>query len=170
MKAKNFLDRFHDLVSKGHTTDYAIDRAYHNSEHSRRKQKMRVKKRVNVILDCEFSYFMTFTISPENEDQKKEIIIRKIRKTLSTACLWIANVDYGDQNGRLHFHALVGYDSKIDYGLIYKKYGFGAVNVEPIFHINPEAITKYLQKLTLHALKGSTGGLMYSRIKKRLTA
>lgn len=74
----------------------------------------------------------------------------------SVSALYVANVDYGDSNGREHYHAIVC-------NIVTKeakkawKYGFSWFERVRVNKCNSEArVSRYITKLTSHALKEST--------------
>jgi len=160
MKRKGLKDR---IIEGQH-----IEKAGNNTRYSNYCIYRNMRKRVSNILSHKHSYFITFTIKDDSLGLQRDTYRRKIKEALGTASEWVANEDYGKINGRLHFHAFVGYDYDLDYTTITDIYKFGAVNFRKTYDINDEAISKYLLKLTLHALKETANFIFYSR-KKRTT-
>lgn len=159
MKRKGLKDRLKD--------GQEISKAIINLRECDKKSYYNMLKRVQSILECPYSYFITFTINNENYNLQIDTYRRKIKEALAPASQWVANEDYGYDNGRLHFHALVGFSSQIDYNMILSIYQYGAVNIKPIHTKNAEAIRNYMLKLTLHALKETANSIFYSRQKRR---
>ena len=65
----------------------------------------------------------------------------------------IANKDFGKENGREHYHAIIQID-RIDYSL----YDYGAINGKKVV-VGSETdlrLSKYISKLTNHAIKETT--------------
>ena len=110
--------------------------------------------------------FLTFTfndyaLSHNNADSLKQAVRRFLKEH---SIKYVANVDYGARNGRKHFHAVALIDGKLNYKL-WKSYG--ALNGRKV-NLNdtaPKRMAKYVTKLSLHAIKESTGfnRLIYSR-------
>ena len=109
--------------------------------------------------------FLTFTfndysLNHNNSDSLKQAVRRFLKKY----CVrYVANVDYGATNGRKHFHAVALVDGKLNY----KKWSYGALNGRKV-NLNetaPKRMAKYVTKLSLHAIKETTGfnRLIYSR-------
>ncbi len=141
------------------------------------------------LLMSKHAYFITFTLNQENINLKKTWLIRVLKKQLNELDTnkWILNDDYGDLNNRLHFHALIFTEHNLlehknvirrkqHYNLTtWDKYGFSQIkpiNIpdfqDPDFEKTVKRISKYIVKLTRHALKGTTIKLWYSRNKKDL--
>lgn len=75
---------------------------------------------------------------------------------------FIANIDFGAKNGREHYHAVIQAD-KVEIEP-WRKYG--ALNVKKIRQSSePIALSKYVAKLTNHAIKETTKrtAIIYSR-------
>lgn len=158
MKRKTLLERLEQ---------YQTGKGLRLFNNSRYMLNMRVKKKVNQILQYEHKYFITFTLEDKYLTRDKKYLMRKIKEALSTASLYIANEDYGKLNGRLHFHALVCYDSQLDYttkdNFINSIWKYGNIDYLKVYDNNDTAITKYLTKLTNHAIKETAGKIIYSR-------
>lgn len=144
-----------------------IKRAIYNTKNSEWKNHKRMLKRVKTILEYEHSYFFTFTIAPKNYDLKIDTYKRKIKEALAGASQWVANIDYGKDNGRLHFHALVGFDFQVDYTKLLEIYNYGAIKIRDIQVKNAEALRNYMIKLTLHAEKDTANEIFYSRKRRK---
>lgn len=115
-------------------------------------------------------FFLTLTFSPECLDQTKEKTRRQtITRVLSGLCVdYILNIDYGNENDREHFHAVVAIFHSIGKGLrrsekkgCYKlpyldeKYKYGHYDLIrcQITDDDKKKIAWYINKLTLHSLK-----------------
>lgn len=92
-----------------------------------------------------------------------------VRRFLKTQCdTYVANIDFGEEQGREHYHALV-YSSHIDYKPWFEKCGVVKAEHVKASDNDSKAVSKYITKLSRHALKSSTckGGnaprLIYSR-------
>jgi hypothetical protein len=117
----------------------------------------RLKNRISEMLSQGRCYFLTLTFSDDTLDKTSEQTRRKyvtlFLKTLTDT--YVANVDYGSQNGREHYHAVVLADSVNMTG--WDRYGFSKAQ-----KIASEAdyvpVAKYISKLTNHAVKATTRG------------
>lgn len=158
MKRKGLKDRIHN--------GQEISKAINNTKECEKKAHYNMLKRVQAILETSQAYFITFTINNDNYNHQMQTYRRKIKEALAPASAWVANEDYGKTNGRLHFHALVGFGFQIDYSIITDIYKYGAINFQPIYTKNAEAIRNYMLKLTLHATKETANNIFYSRTKR----
>lgn len=105
--------------------------------------------------------FLTFTISPEALEKYKLSYFRKsvcdyLSKNYEE---YIANIDYGKENERVHFHALVLENHKVDKEIFLKFTNkFGYVKNKPVKTDleDRRRLSKYILKLTNHAVKNTT--------------
>lgn len=123
----------------------------------------RLKKRITYMLNYS-CIFLTFTFTDSvlktcNQSTLHTYVVRAL-KTFSD--YYVANIDFGKKNGRLHYHALVVAD-KVDYSI----WTYGALNGKKVVNKNSSALAKYIAKLTNHAIKETTKGsrIIYSRFK-----
>lgn len=136
-------------------------------------RKTRLKKRINKIISSDSkSYFITLTFTDQvlqntNYDSRRQYV----RRYLNDISLdFVANIDYGEQNGREHYHAVVNLKSALNGAKTPKKWQYGYMSAKIInknLKKNDVRLSKYLSKLTNHAIKQSTFGtkIIYSRCK-----
>lgn len=149
---------------------------------ARYKRVGRVRKRINSILhNNEFVQFITLTFSDETLEKTTAETRRKYVQRYLTElnCDYVANIDFGAKNGREHYHAVVGDVAKKDE---WEKYGFFSslwvkIGDERLKKVpkrykdlpqeeidlrmqedNEKALSKYVAKLTNHAIKETTKG------------
>ena len=131
------------------------------------KRVKNLKYRINKMLDrpC---LFLTLTFSDKTlqDYPKKESLHRFVKRYLEKVgyqLKYVANVDYGTQNGRIHYHAVIQADS-VEPSFWHK---YGAIKIEQITNRNHIALSKYLSKLTNHAIKETAqcNRIIYSRYK-----
>jgi len=127
----------------------------------------RLKKRVADMLlsgDCLF-LTLTFTddtLNTTSADTRRQYV-RKYLKSCN--CQYVANIDFGSQNHREHYHALVNIGN-IDFTTWHK---YGAILAERVRNRSIERdktrLSKYICKLSNHAIKETTkrSALIYSR-------
>lgn len=131
-------------------------------------RKKRLKDRVMDLIHKGTCIFATLTFTDEVMASTKLETRRKYvqRYLKSISDYYVANIDYGvDDNytHREHYHALIC----VDY--ISDKWDYGYTWFEKVrSHSNPKKISKYIAKLTNHAIKDSTKRqcYIYSRCKK----
>ena len=117
----------------------------------------RIKKRIK---NYKSPFFITFTINDSNYGLDLKTYIRKLKDCLSFADNYVANLDYGSKNGRLHFHAIV--DAPISTKAIFD-WPYGFVDFKCCYSL----MHKYLYKICNHALKKTASTLIYSRKKRK---
>lgn len=141
----------------------AIQRAINNLNKSYQRRDSRLKKRLESMLQNEYTYFITFTIAPKHEGLKYNTYLRKIKEALADASEWVLNSDYGSINERLHYHCVATFNAQLDYNTINAIYKYGSINYKPIYNTNEKAIREYLNKTYNHAIKQSAGKIHFSR-------
>lgn len=133
-----------------------------NESRYRRAKKVRDKITDLVLNNGAVFVTLTFnddTLSKTTQETRRRLVQRYLKRN----CLkYVANVDFGALNGREHYHALVSNDIVFD-----SWYKYGAIDVERVRPTDdsPKRISKYITKLTNHALKveGLQPRLIYSR-------
>lgn len=130
------------------------------------KRTKRLNDRIKDMMASGSCIFLTLTFKPDilegtTSETRRKYVIRYLKK-VSTR--YIANIDFGKKNEREHYHAVVLADS-VD-GSWWRE-NCGAINFE---RINYQAecdikISKYINKLTNHAIKETTkrSAVIYSR-------
>lgn len=140
-----------------------ICKEYDKLQHARQQRARKVKKRLIYMLSCGNCIFLSMTFSNKyissTTDKKRK---RDIEDYLRSQCkLYIANQDYGKCKGREHYHAIVLADS-VDYKLYRKNFNSSINGIKIRYNelldehgkdIDIERISKYLSKLTNHAIK-----------------
>lgn len=135
---------------------------------SRYDQSYRIRKRIAPMVESGKSVFITLTFTDEvlNTTTAKTRAVYVARYLKSQNIEYVANIDYGEDNGREHYHA-VG-SNRINP----TQWLYGACNVKPIkVGANSiKAIPQYISKLTNHAIKASTKRprLIVSRVSNRI--
>jgi hypothetical protein len=138
-----------------------------NSSYGRYK---RVHDKTSSIVLGGECLFLTLTFRDDVFASTSALTRRKyVRRYLKEQCdTYVANIDFGKDKGREHYHALV-YSSHIDYKPWFDK--CGAIDWEHVRSNDGDskAVSKYITKLSRHALKESTQSglnsprLIYSR-------
>ena len=163
MKSVSRVER--DLVLHDHVDNYKLRKWLYDQfgscdvlesiriEDAFKHKTRRLQKRIIKILDSDkLCCFITFTFDEKhinsNDDSKRKYVRRWLKKFCYD---YVANVDYGSKNGRIHFHAVVCLDNQIDSNT----WMFGALNFKKIIKKDDKALALYVNKLTNHALKES---------------
>lgn len=125
-------------------------------------RRSRLRKRITAML-YEPCVFLTLTFSDESlsstSAKTRRTAVQRYLK--SCDCAYVGNIDFGSDNGREHYHAVVG-APEVD--LTAWKYGFAYAE-----RINrprsSERLSRYICKLVNHAVKDTAGrnALIYSR-------
>lgn len=130
-----------------------------------RQRIKRLKERVRALLTKGECLFLTLTFNDltmtENDKKQRRALVSNYLKSLN--CDYIANIDYGKINEREHYHAVVCV-GQVDYS---KWHQNGAIFGEKVRLKGGSGanIARYIDKLSLHALKDTTyrNRLLYSR-------
>lgn len=135
--------------------------------HASNCRATRLRRRIESMLlngDCLF-LTLTFndnTLNQTSADTRRQYV-RKYLKQFN--CSYVANIDFGKDNGREHYHAVIN-SSHIDLSL-WRSYG--NINVERVrnksIELSKTRLAKYISKLSNHAVKETTKRccLIYSR-------
>ena len=129
------------------------------------KRNSRLKKRIKSMLDKGNCLFLTLTFTDiVLNTTTYDIRRRYIREFLNSySSYYIANIDFGEKKGREHYHAILLADKVNN-----RSWRYGAINFKKIKTDKKsiEAVSLYVNKLTVHALKKTTGNnfkIIYSR-------
>lgn len=132
-----------------------------NNAFDARKKRLRERNATFIATGKCLFLTLTFTdkvLSSTSEETRKQYV----RKFLKTHCeKYIANIDYGGQTDREHYHAIVVADYLEPNAW---QYGISKIRKVPNSE-NPLILAKYISKLTNHAIKETTkrNHLIYSR-------
>lgn len=134
--------------------------------HANNCRRERLQTRITDMLESD-CLFLTLTFRDESfaKTTVKQRRVAVSRFLKSHNCKYVANIDFGaDENctHREHYHALVQC-SKIDSSKWFEKYG--VAYAEHVKKRNSAKLSKYIAKLTNHAIKETTkrAALIYSR-------
>ncbi len=141
--------------------DKEILRVSDNLNCAYRRRKKRLENKISEMLKNNDCVFLTLTFSDKvllstTEETRRRYITRYLKSQYSD---YVANIDFGKNNHREHYHALI--IGKIDP----KKYDLGNIDCKKVKNNNSVALAKYIAKITHHALKVSnkTQRVIYSR-------
>lgn len=147
---------------------------------ARYKRVSRLRKRINSMLhNSEYVCFLTLTFDDDTMVKTSPETRRKYvqRYLTELQCDYVANVDFGAKNGREHYHAVVACipneKNWLKYGFInrlFVKIGNERLKKVPkrykdlpqdeidkrMQQDNEKALSKYVAKLTNHAIKETT--------------
>lgn len=135
--------------------------------HAYYKRSKRLCNRIETMLlngDC---LFLTLTFNDnylsDSTDKERRVAVSRYLKQFN--CPYVANIDFGGENGREHYHAVINAPS-IRFES-WRKYG--NINAKRIrnrgIDTDTKRLAKYIAKLSNHAIKETTkrSCLIYSR-------
>lgn len=135
--------------------------------HNRYKRVQRLKMKVADLVFNGDAIFLTLTFTDQVLNSTSvETRRRYVSRFLKSQCqTYVANIDFGAKNGREHYHAIV---CPIGSSIDLKAWPYGCINAKRIHASDTDLTrtTKYITKLTAHAIKESTGHayrIIYSR-------
>lgn len=156
---RNAIDLYFYLL-ENYSKAFIIANKVINNMHAKR---VRLKKFINLMLDNSSCLFLTCTFTDDflkstSHNTRRRYIQRFLKSYKTNA---VANIDYGEKKHREHYHVIIekDYINSADY-----KYGnldFVKINYNGVTSVK---LTRYITKLTYHALKQSTknkDNLMY---------
>lgn len=157
-------DLFLDCLDKGLEKEYKECLKINHASYYRTQ---RLKQRIESMLLNGSCLFLTLTFNDEalqnTTPLERRVAVSRYLKQFN--CKYVANIDFGKENGREHYHAVIGCD-KISFES-WRKYG--NINAERIRnrHLQSDKtkLAKYICKLSNHAIKETTkrSSLIYSR-------
>lgn len=138
-----------------------------NVNHASYKRIARLKERIREAVESGLAWFITITFNPEtlsNTNEKtRRLYITRWLKGLSP--FYVANIDYGKTKGREHYHAVITSDQRPP-----KTWKYGFIDILKVKTTDNDTtrISKYISKLTNHAIKHTTKSkrIIYSRKSK----
>lgn len=135
-----------------------------NVNYASYKRVARLKKRIREAVASGSAWFITITFNPNtlnNTNEKtRRVYVSRWLKSLTP--FYVANIDYGKEKGREHYHAVITLDTKPPKTW---KYGFIDILKVKTTETDTKRISKYISKLTNHAIKHTTKSkrIIYSR-------
>ncbi len=136
--------------------------------HSSYKRRLRLHERIESMLKSSQCLFLTLTFTDSvldsTTEETRRKYVRRFLKSFNTQ--YVANIDYGLQNEREHYHCVIAIDR-----IEYSKWRYGNIDFERIrlskrdIETSSKCLSKYIVKLTNHALKDTnkTCYVIYSR-------
>lgn len=134
----------------------------YQAKKARKQKKKRVKKYIQNMFasyHAQNLYFVTFKFPPKTYKTKENTRYQYVARYLNQyADDYYCNIDYGAENGREHYHAVVATHCFMPYDN--KKLD---IKVKPIKFQSAARLSKYILKLSNHATKLSTGRSFHKR-------
>lgn len=127
----------------------------------------RLKERIREAVESGSAWFITITFNPETlsktNEKTRRVYVSRWLKSLTP--FYVANIDYGKEKGREHYHAVITSDQRPS-----KSWSYGFVDILKVktTETDTKRISKYISKLTNHAIKHTTKSkrIIYSRQPK----
>lgn len=161
------------MLEKNNPREY---KEYSRISHAKSQRVRKLKKRIFDMIYKNECLFLTLTFDnysmEHNSADSRRQAVRRFLNSLGVP--YVANIDFGKKNHREHYHAVVE-TGRIDYHL----WKYGAINGLKIRNDikydddgvitseSVEKISRYVAKLTNHAIKETTkrSAIIYSRSK-----
>lgn len=127
----------------------------------------RLKERIREAVESGSAWFITITFNPETlsktNEKTRRVYVSRWLKSLTP--FYVANIDYGKEKGREHYHAVITSDQRPP-----KTWSYGFIDILKVAttETDTKRISKYISKLTNHAIKNTTKSkrIIYSRQPK----
>lgn len=138
-----------------------------NLNQAKYQRTIRLKKRIQEAVESGSAYFITITFNNKtlentNEQTRRKYVSRWLK---SLSPFYVANIDYGETTEREHYHAVITSETKPP-----KSWPYGFIDILKIKTTEKDTIriSKYISKLTNHAIKHTTKGkrIIYSKKPK----
>lgn len=128
---------------------------------SKRRKAQKVRKKIEKLVFGDNAIFITLTftdavLKSTTAETRRRYVARFLK---SQGCDYVANVDFSPSKQREHYHAVI--NSRVD--LNAWKYGFIYAEKVRTHKNDLLKVSKYITKLTSHALKVDSTRLIYSR-------
>ena len=146
---------------------YTTMKVANNINHASYKRVARLKDRIKEAVESGSAYFITITFNPTtlentNEQTRRKYVSRWLK---SLSPFYVANIDYGELNEREHYHAVITSDTRPP-----KSWNYGFIDILKVktTENDTKRISKYISKLTNHAIKNTTKSkrIIYSKKSK----
>lgn len=144
--------------------------------HAYNARKQRLKKRIQKMFNSGYDcYFLTLTFNDEALMLKPTVRRKYVARYLASVGFdYVANIDFGEEYSREHYHAVVQWNGAdfcpfdmVWKGKTYSSWGYGFLGVEKcqLSLVDITKLAKYTAKLTNHAFKESASGssMIYAR-------
>lgn len=141
---------------------HVLDDVAEQLNNSKRGKTKRVNARITTIINDALKHsldgnvrFLTLTFTDDvlnntTYDTRRQYVRRFLKRYASN---FVANVDYGDDTGREHYHAVCNTDHDLT---DVWQFGFSKVQKVSPFDKDAEKLSRYISKLSMHAVKHTT--------------
>lgn len=130
---------------------------------SRKRKVKRLRKKIESLVLEHNAVFVTLTFTDEvlsttTQETRRRYVARFLKDNCSC---YVANIDFSPDKDREHYHAVVSSD--IDFTWWSEHCGFVYAERVRNYKNQNERISRYITKLTSHALKCDRQKIIYSR-------
>lgn len=165
----NYSDKLNDI--KEYFNSIGKSELYHECEKivkATNNRTTRLRKRIKDMILNNECVFLSLTFSPETlenttAEERRLLVVRYLK---SQSNIYVANIDFGKENEREHYHALVS-NTSLNYELWHKYGAIKGIKTANKRNCDITRLTRYINKLTNHAIKETCkrNHLIYSRNK-----
>lgn len=163
MLDEELIERLKDYnYRRKRNIDFIKDKKLESLLCSRYNKVSRIKQHfVYMIMKKKNIYFLTFTFDDKyiNKcDRTKKDLIKNLLNEIDSCSFYILNVDYGSKTERQHYHCIYGTNKDLNLKFILDKYYpcFSYTEKIRLDSSSINKVSKYINKLSNHALKSST--------------
>ena len=134
----------------------------HQINHNKSQRICRLRDRISPVVFSDCAYFVTLTFRDEvfastTADTRRQYVRKWCKSNFG---FYVANIDYGDDKGREHYHAVVGTQNCNFQASARKQWndlcGFLKIQAVKSTERSRLALPKYVVKLTSHAFKATS--------------
>ena len=144
-----------------------LETEFHECEkinHAFFSRKCRLKDKITYFVNHYSCSFLTLTFTNDvlnntSAETRRRYVARHLK---SFGVPYVANIDFGEKNGREHYHAVIC--APLD--SCSWSYGYSSSEKIHTDDLSKERLSTYITKLTNHAIKETTkrSSLLYSRV------
>jgi len=154
-QAVQAIDDYVDL-SRQYGDDFKVAGNLNKSNY---KRSARLRTRIASMVLSGYAQFITLTFTDEvlatTSETTRRVYVARWCKTYGND--YVANIDFGPKTDREHYHAvMLSYQPK---DALKWPYGFFSVRQCGSSDADLAKLSKYIAKLTYHAIKGTTRGI-----------
>lgn len=163
----SFQDLENEIKEFVNLYGYTTLKVANNLNRASYQRTARLKERIREAVESGSAWFITITFNPETlsktNEKTRRVYVSRWLKSISP--FYVANIDYGKEKGREHYHAVITSDKRPP-----KSWSYGFVDILKVktTETDTKRISKYISKLTNHAIKHTTKSkrIIYSRQPK----
>lgn len=133
---------------------------------NRKDQRQKIERHIEYLFSKNYDlYFATFNFNDDALQMKADTRKQKVRRLLTQCDDYILNIDYGKENEREHYHAIIAFredkfhEYENEFGKLkfeeFDSYDFGFYDLQRIRREgkSKDKLARYIAKLTSHSIK-----------------